>query len=413
MSAPQPIAAYRQLLAEHRDQILAALAYALGCTRAELLARLGIQRAADLTIADSTRRGRGRPRREIDRVAVVAALRAHEGAIKPAATALDVPRMTLTRFLARGGVQAWEWQYGSAVSSAHAQILHASAISPDVARSRGYRSVDGGSELTALGFTRAGSMANRAGLLMPVHSVRGHVAWYQLRCDEPFRRWLGSPGAWRKSGLQRYANPKDATPVLDVSPRARARVLDASEPLWITEGIRKADAAASVGLAVAAVLGVRMIPEPAHQDWTYLGLDGRDVILALDSDAASNPEVRTAEDALRRFLAKRGARVRIVRLPTVGNKTGLDDFLAREGKDALLALARGDAPTAATSAKEPTRAKTPTAAPTPSAPTPAAPTRAKEPTPAAPRPARFDDFADEYVLGRDREREEHARRRRR
>jgi hypothetical protein len=179
----------------------------------------------------------------------------------------------------------------------------------------------------------------------------------------PYKKWSG----WRRTSKQRYANPADAKPVLDVSPVARQRVLDAREPLWITEGARKADAAASIGLACVAVLGVRMIP-PVHSDeWSYVGLDGRDVYLALDSDATWNPEVRAAEQALVHLLAGKGARVSVVRIPgSPYTKVGLDDFIAAgHGRDDLLKLAvpAADALSAARTAPR-LATPTPRAAPT-------------------------------------------------
>jgi hypothetical protein len=65
----------------------------------------------------------------------------------------------------------------------------------------------------------------------------------------------------------------------------------------------------------------------------------RDVVIVFDSDAATNPEVRTAELKLAAYVESLGARVTIVRLP--GHKVGLDDFLAAgHGEADLRGLAR-------------------------------------------------------------------------
>lgn len=207
-------ARYRRLLLERSDEFIAAVAYALKVTRAEVLRRLGVE-GHQLVIPPATKTKRGRPARtDLNRAAILRALRETDGAIKPAATKLEIPRMTLTRFIARE-IAAWEYFYGPALTLPHAKQLHASAIAPDVAKARGYCSADGGSQLYKLGFGRANALANRAGMLIPIWNVRGKVVWHQLRVDEEFRRWTGEPGSFRKTGKQRYANPSGWTRVLD------------------------------------------------------------------------------------------------------------------------------------------------------------------------------------------------------
>ena len=72
---------------------------------------------------------------------------------------------------------------------------------------------------------------------------------------------------------------------------------------------------------------------------------GRPVLLCFDSDAATNPHVRRAEWALAEVLARKGAVVKIVRLPQgeTGSdgkpaKVGLDDFLVAHGPAAFREL---------------------------------------------------------------------------
>ncbi len=76
-------------------------------------------------------------------------------------------------------------------------------------------------------------------------------------------------------------------------------------------------------------------------DWDVIALNGRELLVAFDSDATANPEVRLALTRLLSFLEARRARPRAVILPAGpdGAKVGLDDFLAHHTREELLALA--------------------------------------------------------------------------
>src|SRR5947208_8017492 len=73
--------------------------------------------------------------------------------------------------------------YGPDLLPHHERLLRHSAIAPEVARARGYRSVTTKAELEALGFGRA--QRRVPALLIPVFSVTGEIATYQIRPDEP------------------------------------------------------------------------------------------------------------------------------------------------------------------------------------------------------------------------------------
>ena len=123
-------------------------------------------------------------------------------------------------------------------------------------------------------------------------------------------------------------------------PLARRRLSDPHDPLIVTEGIRKADAAFSQGVTALALLGVwnwRGTNENGGKavlaDWDLVALNGRDVFLCFDSDAGSKRSVRTALERLQAFLELREATVHVAELePGAGGvKVGLDDFLAAGG----------------------------------------------------------------------------------
>jgi hypothetical protein len=220
----------------------------------------------------------------------------------------------------------------------HAALLAASAIADGVAVARGYRSVTVRAELGRLGFPPA--QRRVPALLLPVWSAFGEVALYQLRPDDP----RVEAGRARK-----YETPLGARMALDVPPPTRRWLGDPARPLVVTEGLRKADAAVSVGLCCVALLGVWNWRGAnadggltALADWEHVHLKGRTVYLVFDSDAMTKPVVHAALARLGAFLTGRGTSVRYVYLPAGdgGTKTGLDDFLvAGHGVDDLFALA--------------------------------------------------------------------------
>lgn len=229
--------------------------------------------------------------------------------------------------------------YGAHLLPQHAELLEASAISPDVAADRGYRSIETKADLERKGFSRA--QRNVPGLLVPIYNAFGECATYQYRPDEPRVNKDGK--------IIKYETPTGSRMVLDVPRLARAWLDDPKRRLFVTEGARKADAAVSVGLCCVALLGVwswRGTNEhggkTALADWEGIALDGREVWIAFDSDVMQKREVHAALARLRAFLEQRGASVQLIYLPAGDGaaKVGLDDYLAAgHGVDGLLALA--------------------------------------------------------------------------
>jgi hypothetical protein len=227
----------------------------------------------------------------------------------------------------------------------HQALIEESGITPEVALARGYRSVTEKTELLDLGFSPA--QRRVPALLLPVWTVRGEVGTYQLRPDTPRER-KGKP--------LRYETPAGSTMVVDVPPSVRDRLGDPAVPLLITEGVRKADAAASRGLCCIALLGVwnwrgtnAAGGTTALADFEAIAFNRREVYLAFDSDVTTKPAVASAQRRLAGFLASRKAVVKTILLPAGDDdaKVGLDDYLAAgHGVDDLLALATDDAPLA-------------------------------------------------------------------
>lgn len=222
--------------------------------------------------------------------------------------------------------------YGPKLSQEHVDYLVKRAVAPDVAKARGYESVADPAEH---GFKR---QQRRPGLLIPVWSVDGEVSLHQLRPDEP------RSDRKKPDKVVKFETPFGESTDIDVPPPVREQVQDASVPLWVTEGVAKADAAAGAGLACVALLGVdcwQKDGEPKSA-WKSIPLRERQVFVCFDSDVMTKPQVQRALDDLEQFLLDEGASVQRVLLhPDGGEKVGLDDFLARHSVEALLALADG------------------------------------------------------------------------
>jgi len=218
----------------------------------------------------------------------------------------------------------------------HRELIEASAISEEVAKARGYFSVTEPKELNGM-FGPSQRLA--PGLVIPVLDAYGERVFFQLRPDNP---------RVKDGRILKYENPAGRTMVIDVPPATRRHLQNPKVTLWITEGIRKADSLASIGLRAVALNGAwnwRGKGEDggttALADWEAIALnDRRKVVICFDSDAFQNPGVHKATERLGRWLEKRGAEVSFVYLPPGedGSKIGVDDFLAAgNGKEELLA----------------------------------------------------------------------------
>lgn len=219
----------------------------------------------------------------------------------------------------------------------HYEMLKASAISNGVIKERGYRTITNAKDLQSLGFSPAQERA--PGLLLPLHSTDGQTPLYVYRPDYPRvieNKKKRNPDGSYKQKVIKYEMPKGEKMRLDVPPRCRANIGDPSIPLWITEGQKKADALASLGLCAIALLGVWNFIGTNDKggkvflpDWRDIALNnGRPVRIVFDSDVMTKTEVKQALKDLTQQLQRRGAIVLSVNLPGGKNKIGVDDWLA-------------------------------------------------------------------------------------
>jgi hypothetical protein len=220
----------------------------------------------------------------------------------------------------------------------HLAMLKNSAIQDDIIRGRGYCTVTDAADLRSLGF--APGQCRVPGLLLPVHSTDGQVVLHQFRPDTPRieenRKKRDSDGM-HPNKVIKYETPKGAAMRLDCPPSCQTHMGDPKIPLWITEGIKKGDALASIGYCAVALLGVWNFKGRNSlggiaflADWDFIALNNRNVRIVFDNDVMRKPEVQQALQRLIEHLQRKGAIVSAVYLPNMpyGSKVGVDDWLA-------------------------------------------------------------------------------------
>ncbi len=226
-------------------------------------------------------------------------------------------------------------------------LQEGSGLSVEIIRERGYRTVHKPDELRALGFSEVQSKCT-PGLLLPGTTPDGGNGLYTYRPDFP------RTDARRNNRELKYEIPAKSTPRVDVPRRCLAALKDPSIPLYVTEGMKKADALADRGRCAAAILGAwnwKSTNEAGGitfaNDWDYIALNGRRVRLVPDSDYTRNKDVRAGFDRLREHLERKGAVVSVIRLPEAeyGSKQGADDYLKHSTIEQLDALEQLPEPT--------------------------------------------------------------------
>lgn len=227
--------------------------------------------------------------------------------------------------------------------------LATSAIRPEEAEDAGIFDVDDASRIHA-------GYAPVPALVLPYYNPDGSkVRW---GADEkPFERVrylvpvFSKKKSWAPKKAIRYAQPAGSPlkvyfpwigPPDGESPWP-AILDDPKAALVITEGELKALCSCLCGAPTLGLGGVwnfaapdgKLLPELAAINW-----HGRPVYIAFDSDAASNPQVCTAEARLVEELVRRSARPMLVRIPPAadGGKMGIDDYVDEFGAQHWLDL---------------------------------------------------------------------------
>jgi hypothetical protein len=239
---------------------------------------------------------------------------------------------------------------GAGLLPQHRQLLVDSAIKPEIARERGYRTIERKKELKNYRFSPSQQIIPT--MLCPLYDPKGQPAGWQHRPDIPRFNKDDPPKPIK------YETPLKWQMRIDVHPSLSKKIITKRDgpyfdtiespgpignpniPLFITEGVRKADSAVSIDLCCLALLGVwawRGANDigglTALSDWDDIALN-RTVYIAFDSDVMTKAEVHTALRRLSAFLVGRHATVKFVYLPSgpYGEKVGLDDFIAAQIK---------------------------------------------------------------------------------
>lgn len=213
---------------------------------------------------------------------------------------------------------------------------------------------------------------HRAGFKIPYFNVHGRpTKFYRFRYLEydnarGFAKLVHSNGSGPLKHDVRYVQPIDTVPEAYLSPTLAWPQIFTSvaTPLLITEGELKAACACKHKLACVGLGGVWSFKSskqgqhllPLFKDITWTGAADvadddvkngkakpkleqlqRDVYICYDSDSITNSSVCAAENALAHELTNLGALVYICRIPALdGNKTGVDDYIAKLGFDRFM-----------------------------------------------------------------------------
>jgi Domain of unknown function (DUF3854) len=237
----------------------------------------------------------------------------------------------------------------------HTHLLRQSAISDDVIRERGYRTVSrptAGDDSSRELLKRCGmpnslvkDNARYPGLLIPLWRPTGERVSWLYRPDVP--------PADGKSKTRKYVQPVNQPSVVDVHPRNVAKMTDPTVALFVTEGTKKADSLTSAGACAVSISGVYnwrsatgTLPDLESIAWR-----GRHVHLCYDADARIKRTVAKAMIRFGRWLRSKGAKVHYLITPAISpdGKTatkGADDYLAAGGTLAELKAAATTKPPA-------------------------------------------------------------------
>jgi hypothetical protein len=245
--------------------------------------------------------------------------------------------------------------------SHHRHQLHASGISDEVIERRRYGSVmrptAGNSDprdmlkrLRIPGWARHDN-ARYPGLLIPLFRATGECISWQYRPDN-------SPKDPKTGKPRKYASPVGRPNVIDVHPFSRDAIIDLTVPLWICEGVKKADSLTSREQCAIALTGVWnwRTGLATLGDWEDIPLKGRKVYICFDADILTNVQVRRAAKRFGLWLRSKGAKPVYVWPPELDGEQhkGVDDFFAAGGDlDLLLDTASDSLPPAAVRADAP------------------------------------------------------------
>jgi putative DNA primase/helicase len=168
-----------------------------------------------------------------------------------------------------------------------------------------------------------------AALVIPYRDESGTTILRRVKPSNPPKDARGKP--------KKYLHPMDTGVRVYFPPGVWQAVNDPTARLILTEGEKKSLAATQAGFNCVSLPGVntgqRKESVALCPDLDRIVWQSRETFIAFDSDADANESVELASRKLAAALADRGAKVRIVRIPSAddGGKQGVDDFLVAKG----------------------------------------------------------------------------------
>lgn len=226
------------------------------------------------------------------------------------------------------------------LSDEHREQLRGSGLTDDTILAAGLYTVTSHEEIAALlGRTRA--LPSPPALAIPLYIPGGASPYaYRVRADVP-RRSRDKTGRETKV---KYDQPQGAIGVLVYYPplaTKRAAWANTEEPLYFTEGEKKAIALDQLGYACVGLTGVWNYSAKGNKHALHdrltsvIRLEGRRCCLVWDADSHDprKPEILMAARRLVRLLLAAGAsQVLFTTPPERGGLKGIDDWYAAKGE---------------------------------------------------------------------------------
>ena len=200
--------------------------------------------------------------------------------------------------------------YDGDLASEHLTDLRKSGLRDETIAAHFIRSVPLSMIPRLLGFDMPGT---RSAMLFPYRAASGGFA--------PLARVKLFPPLLSADGQQiKYLQPKQSAPRLYFCVPALSEVVSGPAPLWLVEGEKKALAVAQRGLPAVGFAGIEAWHIGGSRellaDFDAIPLADRVVELVPDGDWQTNPNVERGVIRLAQALRARGARPRLVVLPT-------------------------------------------------------------------------------------------------
>lgn len=251
------------------------------------------------------------------------------------------------------------------LSAYHIQELTAnSAISDEVIQERGYVTIERPNENEVFGISLPNGFRYTGGTTRDFLRKLGFPSWatkegyyypglwipqYTPRGERYAGQWKPRYEVPNRDGKKmKYASARGSSVRLDVHPRWSAdrgqddptivpAIVDPSMRLWITEGVKKADALTSRGEVTVALSGVFnwRNTHGSLGDWEDVRLKDREIVICFDADAITKNQVAQAMARLGKWLQHKGAKkIWFCVVPGEVNGSavkGVDDFFAAGG----------------------------------------------------------------------------------